>query len=74
MPIGGCGKEDRISSIFLSKKLAKSSGQREVVGGWGGGLRRDEKVSNSFLGLEAEVWIFAEKKAALAVDREEEKV
>ena len=44
------------------------------MGGWGGGLRRDEKVSNSFLGLEAEVWIFAEKKAALAVDREEEKV
>lgn len=58
--VGGGGKEDRISSTFLSKKLAKSSGQREVVGGGGGGLRRDEKVSKSFLGLEAEVWILAE--------------
>ena len=63
-----------LSSIFWSKKLAKSSGQREVAGGWGGGLSSDENVSNSFLGLEAEVWIFAEKKAALAVDREAENV
>ena len=74
VPVGGGGKEDRISSTFLSKKLAKSSGQREVVGGGGGGLRRVVKVSNSFLGLEAEVWILAEKKSALAADSEEEKL
>ena len=71
---GGWGKEDLMSLTFLSKKLAKSSGRREEGGMGGGGWRSEEKVSNSFLGLEAEEVIFKWKNLVLAAVREEEKM
>jgi hypothetical protein len=39
--------EEQMSSAFVSKWLTKSSAERDEGGG--GGLRREEKVENSFL-------------------------
>ena len=46
-----------MSFTFLSKKLAKSSGNRDESGACTGGWRRDLKVPNSFLRLDAEAVI-----------------
>ena len=43
--------------VFLSKKLAKSSGKSDESGGCCGGRSSDLNVPNSFLGFDAEARI-----------------
>ena len=68
----GVGKRGSDVAYLLVEEVCKII--REKGGGGGGGWRSEEKVSNSFLGLEAEDTILVWKKAALAAVREEEKV
>ena len=50
-------KELLMSVTFFSKYVTKESAERDEGGVGGGGLRRVEKVENSFLGLEVQDWI-----------------
>ena len=48
------GGSDIVNLLVEEVGEAGLSGLMEVVGGGGGGWRRDENVSKSFLGLEAQ--------------------
>ena len=72
--VSGGGKEELMSSTFFAKKVTKSSAEREDGAGGEGGLRREEKVENSLLGLEAEDWISEIKKEVFAVETAEVKL